>query len=107
MSKPSFRQIQPLDVPDEALQNVNDKLGVPTMVRPGKAMREAPAPKPSEKLTVMLPTYVADAVRQQALTKRMTVRNFILMAIKSQGITVEEADLFHDGRRTRPKTRTA
>ena len=106
MSKPNFRQIQPLDVPDEALQNVNEKLGVPTMVRPAKA-KEAPAPKPSEKLTVMVPTYVADAVRQQALTKRMTVRNFILMAIKSQGIAVDEADLFNDGRRTRPKTRAA
>ena len=106
MSKPSFRQIQPLDVPDEALQTVNDRLGVPTMVRPVRA-KEPPAPRPCEKLTVMLPVYVADEVRQQALTKRMTVRNFILLAIKSQGIAVDDADLFHDGRRTRPKTRSA
>ena len=81
--------------------------GVPTMVRPAKAIPQPPASKPAEKLTVMVPTYVADAVRQQALTKRMTVRNFILMAIKSQGIAVEDADLIHDGRRTRPKTRAA
>ena len=106
MSKPTFKSIQPLDVTDEALQNFNEKLGVPAMVRPAKA-KEPPAPRPSEKLTVMLPTYVADDVRQQALTKRMTVRNFILMAIKAQGIAVEDADLFNDGRRTRPKSRVA
>lgn len=106
MSKPTFKSIQPLDVPDEALQSVNDKLGVPTMVRPVKA-KEPPAPRPAEKLTVMLPTYVADEVRQQALTKRMTVRNFILMAIKAQGIAVDDVDLFNDGRRSRTKTRIA
>lgn len=54
MSKPNFKSIQPLDVPDEALQSVNEKLGVPTMVRPVK-IKEPPAPRPCEKLTVMGP----------------------------------------------------
>ncbi len=44
MSKPApvFRQIAaPLDVPDDALNALGDKLGVPTMVRP----EPPPAPK--------------------------------------------------------------
>lgn len=34
MTKPNFRPIAPLDVDDHALDQVNDRLGVPQMVRP-------------------------------------------------------------------------
>lgn len=37
----------------------------------------------------------------------MTLRNFILLAIKAQGIRIDDVDLVNDGRRTRPKTQTA
>lgn len=34
MNKPNFRPIAPLDVDDDGLERINDRLRVPTMVRP-------------------------------------------------------------------------
>lgn len=46
MSKPVFRSIgAPLEVSDEALNALSDKLGVPSLVKPAQA--PAPAPDPA------------------------------------------------------------
>lgn len=57
-SPPVFRQIAPLDVPDEALDALGDHLGVPKMLKPQsvpsskvvsdpeKRSQERPAPAP-------------------------------------------------------------
>jgi hypothetical protein len=61
MTRPSFRQIGPLEVSDAALEKLNEKLGVPELVTPASrrpaagqdlsqdASKPAPRPSPSRK----------------------------------------------------------
>ena len=107
MSKPNFRPITPLDANDDELDRVNERLGVPTMVRPQQtavvtASRQAAKtasrqpvtpPRQHQKLTVRIPGYLSDALKQQALDQRTTVRNLLLRALQKDGYTVEPADL--------------
>jgi hypothetical protein len=103
MTKPNFRPISPLDVDDDALERVNQRLGVPTMVRPvskasqtdgATASRQPVAPpRRQQKLTVRIPGYLVDALKQKALDQRTTVRNLVLLALQKDGYTVEPADL--------------
>jgi len=103
MSKPNFRPIAPLDVDDDALERVNERLGVPTMVRPPVKALQAGAvtasrhavtpPRRQQKLTVRIPSYLVDALKLQALEKRTTVRHLVLLALQKDGYTVEAADL--------------
>ncbi len=103
MTKPNFRPISPLDVDDDALERVNQRLGVPTMVRPpGKASQAggvtasrqpvAP-PRRQQKLTVRIPGYLGDEMKQKALDHRTTVRYLVLTALQKDGYTVDPADL--------------
>ena len=145
MSKPTpvFRSIgQPLNVSDQALNEVVGKLGVPTMVKPetppapasavnhenpataplsaGKeavapspaspvslppkfGIRTLPVRRPSEKITVELPDYLAAALRREGLERRTTARTLVIMGLKALGFEVEDQDLIPDGRRARPK----
>ena len=145
MSKPTpvFRSIgQPLNVSDQALNEVVGKLGVPTMVKPetppapasavnhenaataplsaGKeavapspaspvslppkfGIRTLPVRRPSEKITVELPDYLAAALRREGLERRTTARTLVIMGLKALGFEVEDQDLVPDGRRARPK----
>jgi len=103
MTKPNFRPIAPLDVDDSDLDRVNERLGVPTMVRPaGKASQAdvvtasrqpvAP-PRRQQKLTVRIPGYLVDAMKRQALDHRTTVRSLLLLALQKDGYTIEPVDL--------------
>lgn len=104
---PSFRTIsQPIDADDDALEKINDRLGVPTMTRPPKqeaAPRPATPPAPRattpEKLTVEAPGYLMDALRREAADKRVSMRHVVLSALNLAGYEVQEADLIPDGRR--------
>jgi hypothetical protein len=103
MSKPNFRPIAPLDVADIDLDRVNDRLGVPTLVRaPVKnsvadsvtaSRQPVMPPRQQQKLTVRIPGYLVDALKRQALEQRTTVRHLVLLALQSSGHTVEPADL--------------
>ena len=102
MSKPNFRPIAPLDVDDDALERVNERLNVPTMVRsPAKAQQDVvtasrPAvmpPRRQQKLTVRIPGYLVDALKRDALEQRTTVRHLVLLALQKDGYTVEASDL--------------
>lgn len=103
MSKPNFRPIAPLDVDDNALERVNERLGVPTMVRqPVKAPQQdaatasrqaAAPPRRQQKLTVRIPGYAVDALKRDALNARTTVRHLVLLALQKSGYTIEAADL--------------
>lgn len=103
MSKPNFRPIAPLDANDSELDRVNERLGVPTMVRPQAkaasvaavtASRPAIAPpRRQQKLTVRIPGYLVDAMKQRALDQRTTVRHLVLLALQKDGYAVEAADL--------------
>ena len=132
-SPPVFRQISaPLDVSDDDLNALGERLGVPTMVKPqpppapgtassGEEPARAPyapaqAPLPpkidlrlkpprrqTEKITVELPSYLASALRRAGLERRTTARTLVIMGLKALGFQVDDQDLIPDGRRARPK----
>lgn len=103
MSKPAFRPIAPLDVDDDALDDLNSRLGVPTMVKSAdKPSRQAAEPSrqqavktasPQQKLTVRIPDYLVHALKQNALNERTTVRHLVLLALQGAGYTVQADDL--------------
>ncbi len=102
MSKPNFRPIAPLDVDDHALERVNERLGVPTMVRPpAKSQQDAVTasrhavqpPRRQQKLTVRIPGYLVDVLKRNALEQRTTVRHLVLLALQKDGYVVEASDL--------------
>ena len=112
MTKPNFRPIQPLDANDAELDRVNERLGVPTMVRPtpkslpvsqatsmARAVRIATPPRRQEKLTTRLPGYLVDAMKVTALERRTTVRHILLLALKDAGFPIEAEDLSPDARK--------
>jgi hypothetical protein len=130
MSKPApvFRPIGPLEVPDDALNALSEKLGVPSLVRPPPApasvapaapVRETPASPPApaepvlrapaleevpvaiEKLTIEIPAYLAQALRRDCAEKRVTNRYLVLLGLQALGYAVEAADLVPDLRRPR------
>lgn len=108
MSKPIFRPIAPLEVDDTALERVNDRLGVPTMVRPAAKAAETvsrrevqttasrPAvtpPRRQQKLTVRVPEYLVDALKRDALDQKTSVRHLVLLALQKSGYKIDAADL--------------
>jgi hypothetical protein len=116
----SFRSIgAPLDVGDAELNQVSDKLGVPTLVKTAQAKASKPAPRGEqeapeppapeagptrstvEKLTTELPAYLHDAMKRKALDNRTTVRHVLMLALKEDGFFIAAADLVPDARRTR------
>ena len=107
MSKPNFRPIAPLEVDDNELERVNDRLGVPTMVRPPAKAAETgernavktasrPAgtpPRRQQKLTVRVPEYLVDALKRDALDHKTSVRHLVLLAMQKSGYKIEATDL--------------
>lgn len=102
MTRPNFRPISPLDVDDRALENVNDRLGVPTMVRPPTkgqhdvvtASRPAVTPpRRQQKLTTRVPEYLVDALKRDALDQKTSVRHLLLLALQKAGYKIDASDL--------------
>lgn len=52
-----------------------------------------------EKFTVMLPAYLIDALKREAIEKHTTARHVLLLALKSSGYEIADTDLAGDGRR--------
>lgn len=112
---PAFRSIsRPLDVADADLDRLNDTLGVPTLSRPKSAPTVKPAATPAppspaeprssvEKLTVEAPPYLMDALRRDAVEKRVSMRHIVLLALQRAGYEIAQTDLVPDGRRSKPK----
>jgi hypothetical protein len=127
MSKPVpiFRPIgAPLEVPDEALNALSDKLGVPSLKKPDLApapsrleaqpavqaagtsapdREEDIAEAPLEKLSVLVPAYLTLALRQRSAGERLSQRYYVMKGLQAIGFPVEPADLISDGRRVRSK----
>jgi hypothetical protein len=106
MSKPNFRPIAPLDVDDEALDRVNDRLNVPVMVRspaaaqqPSRSAVDTPSRRAAKaasrqtKLTLRVPDYLVDALKRSALDRRTTLRALVLQALQRDGYAVKAEDL--------------
>lgn len=106
-TNPSFRSIgEPLDVDDEVLDRINASIGVPVMNRsrpPEPALPEI-AVRP-EKLTIEVPQYLMDALRQAAVMDRTTVRHTVMLALRKAGFEIADVDMVPDGRRSRPGRR--
>ena len=108
--EPYFRSIgAPLDVDDAALEKLNETMGVPTLRRPGPtaAPVEVRFVRSAEKLTIELPAYLMDALRQGAAVNRTTVRHLVMTALRGAGYEIAEADMVPDGRRSRSKGRSS
>ncbi len=54
-----------------------------------------------EKLTVELPGYLMDAIKRDALDKRVSARHVVMLALQAAGFNIEDADLIPDARRSR------
>ena len=136
MSKPTplFRSIgEPLNVSDDALNKVVDKLGVPSLVKPdaspahvSKAVPIAPssptrseiqelaqahlpasetAPVLLERISVDLPTYLGKAMRMRVAEEGTTMRFLVMQGLQAIGFPIEPRDFVSDGRSTRGKVR--
>lgn len=116
----SFRSIgAPLDVDDAALERINDEMGVPVLTAPSiarerkarlaeKAEPSAAKPlmrAPLEKLTIEVPSYLADALKRAALDQRVSVRHLVLLALLKSGFDIAAADMVPDGRRSASRAR--
>lgn len=102
MSKPHFRPIAPLDVDDNALDKINDRLGVPVMVRPPSAGNQtaettvrqaAKTASRQQKLTLRVPDYLVDALKRNALDQRTTLRRLVMLALQKDGYSIKAEDL--------------
>lgn len=75
----------------------------PAALPPKAGIRTLPVRRPTEKITVELPDYLAAALRREGLERRTTARTLVVMGLKALGFEVEDQDLVPDGRRARPK----
>jgi len=108
-SPPTFRSIgAPLDVDDEALDQLSGMMGVPSLVR-AKPLPASPVEteksdqelRQTEKLTIVIPGYLMDALRLGAASERTTVRHLVMSALRAYGYDIAEEDMVSDGRRAR------
>jgi hypothetical protein len=74
--------------------------------RAKKPASAAQASGPLVKLTLEVPEYLVDALKQDALDHRTTVRHVVMLALQKAGFAIHPADLIPDARRTRRKTGT-
>jgi hypothetical protein len=129
---PVFRSIgQPLDVSDDALNKISDKLGVPSLVKPDSApalspvsavlpgvartdLKPAshaplpatvPAPVPVERISVDLPTYLGTAMRVRVAEEGTTMRFLVMQGLQALGFKIDPSDFISDGRSMRGKAR--
>ena len=91
---PNFRAIAtPLDVADQDLAAINQRLGVPTLVT-------SPRPKaPMKPMNLLLPAYLVKAIKDRAHADDTSHRYVVLKALHDAGFPVEPDDLVKDARR--------
>ena len=57
------------------------------------AFASIPRRKTSEKLTMELPGYLIDDLKQEAVNRRTTARHLVMLALQSVGFHIDPADL--------------
>ena len=50
-------------------------------------------PRRQQKMTVRIPGTLVDALKRQALDRRTTIRNLVLLALQKDGYAIDPADL--------------
>jgi hypothetical protein len=93
-AKPAANRSEP---PQDAPRPEPRPLPAATAHDPSPAKATGPGPvlerRVLEKLTVELPGYLTDAIKQDALNRHTTARHVVLLALQSAGFRVEPADL--------------
>ena len=122
--RPAFQSVE-LDPIDARLEARAAEKGIPTLVTP-KAEEGARAPSvPPEPvapvsrnaartasrqatprsrmrgLKIELPDYVWVALKKRAAEEMVSLRHVIMTALRDKGISINDADMFEDGRRLR------
>ena len=75
----------------------------PVALPPKIGISTQPLRRPTEKITIEIPGYLATALRHEGVERRTTARTLIMMGLKALGFEVHEQDLVPDGRRARSK----
>jgi hypothetical protein len=95
--------------PVEAAAGSAPEIGVATeagnaarLKRPTKQRRTA-----LESLTLELPGYVIDAIKQRALNEHATARYVVMQALQAAGFQIDASHLLPDARRRPPKAGSA
>jgi hypothetical protein len=120
-NRPPFHPLDP-DLADQNLENLARDKGVGTLQKPLAPLEQGPktaaqvpapvsAPEPPAKgatprarmkpLNIELPDYVWTELKIRAAHRQTSVRHVVLSALVEDGITVAEADMIEDGRRSR------
>jgi len=116
MTRPAFRSVE-LDPMDARLEARAAEKGIPTLVAPSTAEpsvrttapppTERPAPPASggeratsrARINIEIPDYAWIELKTRAAREMVSVRHFIMSALKARGIAIEETDMVEDGRR--------
>lgn len=118
-NRPPFVSLDP-DLDDQKLETLAHKKGVGILQRPAPQREQganaaspalAPAPEQPRSgatprarmkpLNVELPDYVWTELKIRAAHRQTSVRHVVLSALVKDGITIADADLIEDGRRSR------
>jgi hypothetical protein len=125
IARPTFQAVE-LDEIDSRLEARAAEKGIPTLVapraetpfadEPAPAVEAAPlAPrKPARQnskqatprsrmkgLRIELPDYAWIALKKLAAEQMVSLRHVIMTALRTQGISINDADMIEDGRRNR------
>ena len=124
--RPAFQSVELEDPIDARLEAKALEKGIPTLVSP----RAEPAPPPQtmapvqprpeappraphsvhpeatprsrmKPLKVDLPDYAWIALKKQVAEDMVSLRHFIMIALRDKGIPINDADMIEDGRRLR------
>jgi hypothetical protein len=125
--RPAFQPVE-LDPIDAKLEAKAAEKGIPTLVataapksmlasdpkspepdtpktpvphRVNGAVKEATPRKRMKGLKVELPDYAWIAIKKQTAERMVSVRYFIMDALRAKGIHIDDADMVEDGRRLR------
>ncbi|MGO9543323.1 MAG: hypothetical protein ACLPPF_00795 [Rhodomicrobium sp.] len=123
-TRPPFQAIE-LDSFDARLEAKAAEKGIPTLVttkpaqspepsppitppdesraqRPGRGSLNEPTPRSRMKgLKIELPDYAWIALKKRTAEEMVSLRYFLMEALRAKGIPINEADMVEDGRRFR------
>jgi hypothetical protein len=78
-----------------------DTTKTPVPHRANSAVKEATPRRRMKGLKVELPDYAWIAVKKRTAEEMVSVRYFIMDALRAKGIRIDDADMVEDGRRLR------
>ena len=122
--RPAFQSLE-LDPIDARLEAKAAEKGIPTLVtpkaepptaeeppmprlaaapaprKPGRAQTQSTPRSRMKGLKIELPDYAWIALKKRAAEDMVSLRHIIMMALRAQGIAINDADMVEDGRRLR------